>query len=131
MFYAEFVDLVATRSHRDVVNNFLDALPSNVRMMVLMKSGIQDEVFNTPLDDLFHCAKRMFDLVSQSGEGQAPGVNVVTTGEEVGDDQVWLMIPKHAKGIDHFLIISFGNLIILEVTKTTRGVLIKPVDVSA
>ena len=88
----EFVDLVAivgeARSHRDIVmNNFLDALPSNVKTMVLLKSGIEDAVFRVPLDELFHWAKRMSEIVPQSGE-YTPVVNLVTPEEEVGNDQV-------------------------------------------
>ena len=42
-FYSEFVDLVAivgeARSHRDVVSNFLEALPSNVKNFSFAESG--------------------------------------------------------------------------------------------
>ena len=75
------------RSHRDVVNNYLDALPSNVKTMVLLKTGIEDEVFRASLDDLFHWAKRMSNLVPQSGV-YSPVANLVTHEEEVGNDQV-------------------------------------------
>ena len=90
-FYAEFVDLVAivgaARSHRDVVSNFLEALPSNVKTLVLLKAGIDDEVFRAPLDDLFHCAKKLSELVPQNS-GYTPVVNLVTQEDEVGNDQV-------------------------------------------
>ena len=91
VFYEEFVDLVAVigeaRSHRDIVNNFLEALPNNIRTLVLLKSGLEDEGFKIHLDQLFYLAKKMGDLVPQSG-GYAPGVNSVTHEEGGENNQV-------------------------------------------
>ena len=83
-FYGQFSDLVAVvgvqRSHQDLVRNLLDAIPPNIRMLVLIKttglSGSVDPVL-IPLDDLFGLAKEMVNAEKHKNMLQISSVSGV------------------------------------------------------
>ena len=66
-FYGEFSDLVATvgsqRSHPDLVRNFLDAIPQEVIILVVLRKESAREIHQTPLDEIFELTKEVIFIV--------------------------------------------------------------------
>ncbi len=82
-FYGEFSDLVATvgtqRSHQDLVRNFLDAIPPEVRILVVLRKVSAREIYQTPLDEIFELTKEVIFIV----KGRHSLVATVSEGEQV------------------------------------------------